>query len=248
MSCSLRPWAILALGLLCLSSCVNYEERFTISLTGGGSIESTITIKEGLAEGDGSDLKRELEAVFAKSPGLKLAAYEVRNEGKMRITSFRIDFSHVRDLQAVVGGEGGAEMARFFGTFTSEKTSDRYIMTRTIDLSEGIDGKNPLQKKGVAKAVAQSVLSNYTFTYHMIFPTSVIGANAAEIEPAENRVTWRIPLTDAMRGPVEMRAEVSRPPLLKWALIGGGTLLGLCLVPVVGLIVRRRGRSLVPAA
>jgi hypothetical protein len=241
-----RPWPVLALALLALSSCVNYEERFTISVNGGGSIESTITMKESLADGDGSDLKRELESVFASTPGLKLAAYEVRNEGKMRVTSFRIDFSHVRDLQAVVGGEGGAEMARFFGTFTAEKQPDRYVMTRTIDLSDGIDGKNPLQKKGVAKAVAESVLANYTFTYHMIFPTSVIGANADSIEPSENRVTWRIPLRDALRGPVEMRAEVRRPPLLKWALIGGGTLLGLGLFPVVGLLLRRRNR-LVPA-
>ena len=217
---------VLAL-LLCLplTGCVNYEEVFAINLSGGGFIRSTIEMKAEMTEGDGFEMKRDMEEIFAKTKGLSLAHYDSRIEGKNRITEFQIDFNKVDALRSVVSGEGGAEMARFFGKFTAEKQADRYVMTRTIDLSGGLDGHNPMAKKGIAPALAGAVLSRYTFVYHMRFPTKVLGANGDQIDPKENLVTWRVPLNQALKGPVEMRAEVSRPPLLLWASIAGGLLL-----------------------
>jgi len=228
MNCRLLPL------LLCLplAACVNYEEEFAIHLSGGGYIRSTIAMKADMADGDGFEMKRDMETIFAKAKGLSLAHYDSRLDGKNRITEFQIDFDQVDALKSVVSGEGGAEMARFFGKFTAEKQNDRYVMTRTIDLSGGFDGHNPMGKKGITAAVAGAVLSKYTFVYQMRFPTQVLGSNGDEIDPEKNLVTWRVPLTIALKGPVEMRAEVSRPPLLRWVLIAGSSIT-LCLVAIV---------------
>lgn len=234
--CTVPPFSLfmarklrLLLSALLLSSCVNYEEEFAINLSGGGYIRSRIEMKEDLADGDGFEMKRGMETMFAKSSGLTLSHYDCRTFGKNRIMEFQIDFNNVDDLKAVAGGDEGAELARFFGKFTTEKLPDRYAMTRTIDLSGGLDGQNPMAKKGLARGIAAKVLQNYTFVYHMRFPVKVLGANSDEIDAEENVVTWRIPLTDALRGPVAMRAEVRRPPLLRWAMIAGGSLLAVAL-------------------
>jgi hypothetical protein len=234
------PSLLLLLSALILAGCVNYEEEFAINLSGGGHIRSRIEMKEDLAEGDGFEMKRGMEEMFAKTKGLSLSHYECHTSGKNRITEFQIDFAKVDALKAVASGEEGAEMARFFGKFTAEKRPDRYVMTRTIDLSGGLEGQNPMAKKGLARGVASLVLQNYTFVYHMRFPVKVLGANTQEIDAKENVVTWRIPLTDALKGPVAMQAEVSRPPLWRWALLAGGGVLAVAL-PAGWFL--RRGRS-----
>jgi hypothetical protein len=233
-------WKLIPL-LLCLplAGCVNYEEEFAIHLSGGGHIRSSISMKADMTEGDGFEMKRDMEALFAKTKGLTLSHYDSRVIGKIRTTEFQIDFDHVDSLKSVVGGEGGAEMARFFGSFTTEKLDDRYIMTRTIDLSGGFNGQNPMAKKGLVRGVASAVLDSYTFVYHMKFPVKVLGANSSEIDPKTNMVTWRIPLTKALSGPVPMRAEVSRPPLGRWAMFAAGGLLAAGL-PIAGIVLLRR--------
>jgi hypothetical protein len=235
------PFLPLVLVSLVLSGCVNYEEEFAIGLSGGGHIRSRIEIKADLAEGDGFEMKRGMEEMFTKAKGLSLSHYDCRTSGKLRITEFQIDFDKVDALKAVASGEEGAEMARFFGKFTAEKLPDRYVMTRTIDLSGGLDGQNPMAKKGLARGIASKVLQNYTFVYHMRFPVKVLGANTEEIDAGQNLVTWRIPLTDALKGPVPMRAEVSRPPILAWVLFAGSSVLAVAIP--AGWWMRRRRSS-----
>ncbi len=236
---------VLALLLLPGGGCVDYEETFSITASGSGSIRSSIKMKADLVEGNGEGFRQDIERVLDGS-GLVLSRYESRLEGKKRVTEFQIDFDHVRSLRNVGGGDGSGEIAKFFGAFAAETLSDRYVMTRTIDLSDGINGRNPLAQKGVVKAVAQSVLSNYTFTYHMEFPAKVLDANTDVIGTGTNRVTWRIPLTEALKGPVEMRAEIQRPPLLRWALLAAGALAGIVTVSWIGIAVTRKHRRTAP--
>jgi hypothetical protein len=234
---------LLLVPALLLAGCVNYEEEFAIELGGSGHIRSLISMKSDLVQGDGFEMKRSMETMFAKSKGLRLSHYDSRIEGKNRLTEFQIDFDRVESLKSVAGGEGGAEMARFFGAFAVEQRDDRYVMTRTIDLSGGFNGRNPMQKKGLARGVAEAVLDPYTFVYHMRFPVKVLGANSSDIDAKENKVTWRIPLTKALTGPVAMRAEVNRPPVLRWFLITGGSLVGIVVLAGGVIIARSRKRS-----
>ncbi len=204
-----------------LTSCVNYEEHFTINATGSGSIHSVVQLKGKIAQ-NGDDLGEKLETLLADTPGVELASYTTQLDGKFRRTEFQIDFDHVKDLQSVVGAEGGGEVAKFFGTFSVEKLSDRYAIVRTVDLSTGfVPQKDPEKEKSrFGQAVTNAVLNNYAFTYHMHFPTGVLESNALEIGEEQRSATWRFPLSQLVTGPAEMRAEIRRPPVKTW-LIGG---------------------------
>ncbi|MCB1234896.1 MAG: hypothetical protein KDM91_07475 [Verrucomicrobiae bacterium] len=223
---------------LAATSCIDYTEEFTIKANGSGTIHSTISLKEELADDDPDKLKRDLEGLFANAKGLSLADYRVIVEPDRRVTDFTIAFDHVKDLGSVLeSGGGGGDMLRYFGTFEAEETADRYRMKRTIDLSGGDSGKPDSGGGALAKLITSALLSDSRLTYRMSFPSEVLAANTRQIDPKTNTVEWTFTVAQAIRTPLEMTAEIRKPPLLKWLLIAGAA-----VVVVVGaiLLLRRR--------
>ena len=231
------PFALFALPLMALVSCVDYTEEFTIKANGSGTIHSVISMKTELAKDDPYQLQSDLEAMFANSDGLSLAAFSVDRDSDRQITDFTVAFDHVKDLKSALAN-GGSEVAKYFGSFEAEEQDDRFLMKRTIDLSGSADSE---EKSGLGSAIKKlfvsATMKDSYLTYRMTFPTEVLSANSSEIDSESNTVKWTFSVSEAVKSPLVMTAEISKPPLLKWFAMAGGAL--LVIVVAIVLLVRR---------
>lgn len=232
------PIALLAMLLIGLVSCVDYTEEFTIKANGSGTIHSVISMKTELAKDDPYQLKSDLEAMFANSDGLSLAAFSVNRDSDRQITDFTVAFDHVSDLKSALAS-GGSEVAKYFGSFEAEEQDDRFLMKRTIELSGGNDSEEKSRiGSAIKKLFASATMKDSYLNYRMTFPTEVLSANSSEIDSETNTVSWKFSVADAVKNPLVMTAEISKPPLLKWLAMAGG---GLLVVTIgVTLLIRRR--------
>ncbi|MEM1297106.1 MAG: hypothetical protein AAGH89_17200, partial [Verrucomicrobiota bacterium] len=210
--------------------CVNYTEHFTIDASGGGSIRAFLMFKGKKAMASGEKLGTALESFIGEAPGLELSDYSSEVSGNVRATEFTIEFDHVSRLKSIGEGDGAGEVVKFFGAFEVEKQSDRFAVSRTVDLSGGFGSFKPEEQGNFGKKLTGAVLSNYHFTYHMHFPTKVLESNGVVKEESPTSTSWSAPLSQIINGPMEMRVDIYRPPVKTWIALG---VLGLG-VPVAG--------------
>ncbi len=217
---------LLAITLLLFTSCVNYEEHFTITASGAGSIRAFLLFKGKKAVESGEKLGDKLKGFIGDAPGLDLAHYSSQlTSNNVRVTEFTIAFDHVKRLQAIGESEEAADVARFFGSYEVEKLSDRYSVTRTVDLTGGFGSFNPEEQGNIGRKITDAVLSNYNFQYHMHFPTEVLESNGTVSGEENKSSSWSLPLSDIVANPVAMKVDIHRPPVGMWITLAAAGLL-----------------------
>ena len=232
--------------LLLLAGCFDYDEDLTVFGNGAGTFGVTLSIDEQALAALPPDVARRfsaeaVKAEFAKVDGVKLdRAVNARENGRQTL---RLDgsFRSLPELAARADRAGGAMGS--LGKVTYREDGRRVRISRVVDFI-GLGGSDGgAQLPGPADAVAQGVfaalLNGHALTFRAHFPSEIVNANAARLDPKTGTAEWSFPLAAALRDPPVMTVELRRPnPFVPW-LVGA-----VLLVPVAYTAWRLFGRRM----
>ncbi len=228
---SLSICALLA--ALFLSGCLDYDEDLTLFGNGSGTFALTLTVDEQVLANAPEDIARrfspeEAKREFEKLDGVKLDhATATRANGRQTL---HLDGSFRSLPELAARGDNAAPgAASFLGKLSYQEDGRRLRLSRVIDL--GGAGQLPGFGGSAGDALAQgfmaAMFNGHALTFRAHFPSQIVNANAARLDPKTGTVEWVFPLAAALREPPVMTVELLRPnPLVPW-LVGA-----LLLVPV----------------
>lgn len=233
----------LVLVILALTGCIEYEEEVWINADGSGKIHFEIAVPSMMAqkmtEGDDGlaklygDLQNAKER-FAAVDGLEAEEVKTYEKAGKVILSVRLQFDSWDRLGKLQDKPDSLRGKGVLGEVSlSEDESGNIVFKREV----GVENPNAgTEENEMAQALVQGLLSNYTWSYTLHFPATVVSANAAEedIDRESNTVTWEFGLASITNGPVVMEATLEPPSGVYWYLV-----LGVLLVLIIAFVLRR---------
>lgn len=221
--------AALAIGLIVVAGCINYDQELTLNPDGSGTVmvrydsaaQSTDEEGEGgLSMGGAPELSFTEEDIMAEYEGAPFAVRDVligKTDSDAPEATYYIDFKNVSDLNGR-------------GVFALE--GDKLKQTFSLDTSGGVNNfKQLVQLK--MEVEDPSSLSDYKFTYKFTAPGALKETNGT----AEgNVVTWEYTLDKLINEDIEMTAsyEPTGAGGSKVAVIIG---IILCVIIVIVIII-----------
>jgi hypothetical protein len=221
--------AALAIGLIVVAGCINYDQDLTLNADGSGTImvrydsaaQSGEESEEGsISMGGAPELSFTEEEIMAEYEGAPFTVRDIvigKTDTDAPEATYYIDFDNVTDLNG--RGIFALEGDKLKQTFSLDTSGDLAVFTQLVQLKMEVEDP--------------SSLSDYKFTYKLTAPGEVKETNGT----AEgNVVTWEYSLDKLINNDVEMTASYQP------AAAGGGKvalIIGiiLCVIIVIVIII-----------
>ena len=235
---------ILALSVLFITGCINYEQTTTVNKGGSGTMIMHYSLSQQLVammsmggnQGGGGDeqtkdmpfkLKEEEVRADLKADGVKVEKFETKTEGENQHFYVHLSFDKITNLNQT------KTFKKMPFTWTEKDGVIRFKQTLE-GKNEGKAGENKPEDE-MAKNMAKAMFGNAAFTFKVTLPAKALVAPDTNGTIADDgrTVSWTYPLVD-LDNTKEMNAAFKAGgfPLGMIALIGGAALLTL-----IGLIV-----------
>lgn len=245
---------ILALSVLCIAGCINYEQTTDLTKSGSGTMIMHYSLSQQLVAmmsmggnqggGGGEDktkdmpfkLKEEEVRADLKADGVKVEKFETKTEGENQHFYVHLSFDKITNLN----------QTKTFKEMPFEWTEKDGV----VHIKQTLKGKNEGKPAGenkpedeMAKNMAKAMFGNAAFTFKMTLPSKALAAPATNGTIADDgrTVSWTFPLVDLGDNSKEMTAAFKAGgfPLKLIALIGGAALLSLIGLVVVILFMKK---------
>jgi hypothetical protein len=222
--------AALAIGLIIVAGCINYDQELTLKPDGSGTVYVRYDRTGGSTgeEGEGSmdvsgapELSFTEEEIMAEYEGSNLTVRDItvgETDSGVPEASYYIDFESVGDLNGYgVFALKGGELTQ---TFSMDVAGDAVTFKQLVQLT--MDVEDPSQ------------LTDYKFTYKLNCPGEIVESNG---EITGNTVAWEYTLDKLINTDTEMTVTY------KAGAAGGGSkvavIIGiiLCIIIVVVVII-----------
>ena len=229
--------AALALTLLLLGGCLDYEEEMWLNSDLSGRVAMNISVKEDLVRGhtgfekdmteDG--IRRDVERI----PGVKLESFESFRDSGRVIAKIRLTFDSIEKLTRHETGLAESSPASLLGSVTVWEEGGKIVLERSLRALPSAKSRGAGEDL-VAKGLGSLLFSKNFLAYKLHVPGELITANTQRIEGAARTVGWKFTLAQALREPPVMRVEWKKPFPLLWVMAGG-----IVLAVAIGLILKK---------
>ncbi len=223
--------AALAVALVVVAGCINYDQELTLTPDGSGTVKVRYDRTGGSTgeeEGEGSldmsgapKLSFTEEEITAEYEGSAVTVRDIvigETDASVPEATYYIDFKNVTDLNGY--GIFALEGDKLKQTFSLDAAGDTQVFKQLVQLK--MDVEDPSQ------------LSEYKFTYLLNAPGEVVETNGTV---TENTVKWEYTLDKLINNDTEMTATY------KAAATGGGgnvaIIIGiiLCVIIIIVIII-----------
>ncbi|HSP07641.1 MAG TPA: hypothetical protein VLR94_10725 [Acidobacteriota bacterium] len=243
---------ILALSVLFIAGCINYEQTTDLKSNGSGTMVMHYSLSQQLVammsmggnQGGGDEktkdmpfkLKEDEVRADLKAAGVKVEKFETKTEGENQHFYVHIAFDKITALN----------QTKTFKEMPFEWTEK----DGTIRVKQTLKGKNEGKPAGekkpedeMAKNMAKAMFGNAAFTFKMTLPSKALPApdTNGTIAGDGRTVSWTFPLVDLGDSSKDMTAAFKAGgfPLKMIALIGGAAILSLIALVVVIMFARK---------
>ena len=223
--------AALAVALVALAGCINYDQELTVNPDGSGTIKVRYDRTGGSTGEDAEEGSLDMSAapklsftdeeIMAEYEGAPVTVRDIEigeTEGGVPEATYYIDFKSVTDLNGY--GIFALEGDKLKQTFSLDTSGDTLVFKQLVQLKMDVEDT--------------SSLTDYKFTYILNAPGEVVDSNGTV---AGNTVSWEYTLDKLINTDTEMTVTY------KGAAAGGGSniavIIGiiLCVIIVIVIII-----------
>ncbi|NPB07508.1 MAG: hypothetical protein GXN96_01105 [Aquificae bacterium] len=188
---------------LLVSSCILYEEEVSFNEDFSGKAKLSLKVPSVIAteiDKEFYEIKDQISrGELKEKEGIKLLAAKRVQEGNVVTYLFEISFKNPQAFSSFLSSEKSKEEIKI------REEGSRLYWSRTIKRSPGMEED---------EEVIAYVLSDYVWTYRVIFPYRVLDANG-KVQEDKKTVVWKYDLYTILSSPqIEMAATLKRPTLI----------------------------------
>lgn len=243
--------AIIALSVLFIAGCINYEQTTDVKANGGGSLIMHYSLSQQLVammqmggQQGGSDdkakdmpfkLKEEEVKADLKAPGVTVNKFETKTEGDNQHFYVTISFNKITDLNQT---KTFKEMP-----FEWSERDGKIFYKQTLKAKDEGKAKEKKPEDEMAKNMAKAMFGNAAFTFKVKLPSKALPAPDTNGTIGEDgqTVSWTFPLVELTDTSKVMTTAFKAGgfPVGLIALIGGAALLSIIGLVIVILFARK---------
>ncbi len=217
--------------VLFLAGCADYSEETWVNTDGSGKTRMEISIaKDGMAGKtiDKKDIEKELKAI----DGIKVKNIEVTTKDNNQLVIIECSFKTLGAFMKL--GQTQQGQTGFIGKVSFEKQPDgTYKFSRTIGVTTPTQENN---KEDKFQFIMKQMMSQFTWTYKVHLPGSILTANVAnkdDLEKSKKTVTWRYNVGTIMTSGQTMEAAVKKTTNMFVVILAGVVVLMAAAVVVM---------------